>query len=1050
MSSSSAQRFPSSARRDILLRAASPAAIASASAGGDSLEHTVNSTTHAISSVGTMDELIATVPSRFRSFLAPCLREMQDVHIKLCAAQRALDDLTACKDNGSWPKYLPALDNPFKSVQTSKESRSATAPLLNKANTWHSLVRTQALDQFIEIKEAEVRTLDKKCSPATVQEAILELLVADKRTLETQFGRHVLPPSAKGKEQETGPKIPKFMLDDYVLAEQLAPVWVAKSWDFTRIRSQKTSATLQKKKDLRAQAPDPMEVDSQNIDKIVAAAVQRQMAEMKISGKSTPGRGKVSSSSYVSNLVTKSSLGKRELSPEKETLSAPKRQKSAGRDTQIPPECPHHYAKATESCKRCWVRTRWEEEQENLVNSCKWNTTNPSSMPKQILDLPEEKAISLIQARIPISQIVRADLNVKLGPGVSYIPEKVDEILSLGHRFLFPSVFSVELPLESYMSLARRIKWQVHFYYNKNTPSLLDQFAQFRLPSNIESTAVPDITPLWVVTMLEKGRLEMLRQIEAIPSTAANAPVNPIHKRDLARLRDWRKANNLLVLQSDKNLGTTVVDSSWYSSKLDALVSNNADFVQIDSHNYLEMIKVASDEIANFDNPSLPYEIKEYILANCNRQSAEKNLPRFHGLPKVHKEPWALRPIVPCHSYPLTNASKVLSMLLKPLVRDSPWTLESTQDLARLLETVRLDQSRKYWLCTGDVTAMYPNIPRKRAHQILGVTAANEGYGDHECALISKLAQWSDNHLAFSHGNKIFYQKDGLAMGIPAAPDVANLYMSHFEDSFAGKFPLYKRYIDDVFVLVEAPTRKAALKQLEVVQADNLSLTWSVDKETINFLDLQITQEAGYISFTPYRKPLNSYERLPFTSFHPQHVKRAAFCGEVSRIARLCSTHNEYYKQVAYVRDIYLKRGYPSTLLHNWIKAESKNRWDTRYTDAPEASGGSALWLKSVYNNVWQHIDLHKVWSAMMQGRINKPIPLAHIDDVKLSLKRLRNLGEINNKYNADVLKGLRVEEDEELLHQAVEPIQPTLQTPVPQIVKWGKYSQTTLNFPKV
>jgi len=39
--------------------------------------------------------------------------------------------------------------------------------------------------------------------------------------------------------------------------------------------------------------------------------------------------------------------------------------------------------------------------------------------------------------------------------------------------------------------------------------------------------------------------------------------------------------NNVLVLQSDKNLGTTVVSSEWYNKKLDALVLNNSDFTEI-------------------------------------------------------------------------------------------------------------------------------------------------------------------------------------------------------------------------------------------------------------------------------------------------------------------------------------------------------------------------------------------------------------------------------------------------------------------------------------
>ena len=277
---------------------------------------------------------------------------------------------------------------------------------------------------------------------------------------------------------------------------------------------------------------------------------------------------------------------------------------------------------------------------------------------------------------------------------------------------------------------------------------------------------------------------------------------------------------------------------------------------------------------------------------------------------------------------------------------------------------------------------MYPNIPRQRAHQILGEIARDACNEPEYVHLITKLAQWSDNYLVFEHKNRYFHQKEGLAMGLAAAPDVANLYMSYFKNTFAHKFPLYKRYIDDVFCLVEADSKKAALEQYSKVHADGLTLTWSVEEKAVNFLDLTITCETGYLSFKPYRKPLNSYERLLFTSAHPLHVKRAAFQGEVSWISRLCSKYDTYYNEIAHVRDIYLKRAYPPHLLYTWIQQEARNRWDSRCQEKKEALEGSPFWLKSVYNDVWKHIDHCKVWTGMEDMRNKAETPLAEYDSI--------------------------------------------------------------------
>ena len=169
--------------------------------------------------------------------------------------------------------------------------------------------------------------------------------------------------------------------------------------------------------------------------------------------------------------------------------------------------------------------------------------------------------------------------------------------------------------------------------------------------------------------------------------------------------------------------------------------------------------------------------------------------------------------------------------------------------------------------------------------------------------------------------------------------------------------------------------------------------------------------EAGYLSFKPYHKPLNNYERLPYTSAHPLHVKRTAFLGEVSRIARLCSRYNTDYTEISYVQDIYLKRTYPPHLLYTWIGQEARKRWDSRYENKREALESSPFWLKSTYNDVWKHIDLRKVWSAMENSLIKESTPLAQYDSIRLSLKKFRNLGEISNKHNADQQRAFLLEE---------------------------------------
>jgi hypothetical protein len=58
-------------------------------------------------------------------------------------------------------------------------------------------------------------------------------------------------------------------------------------------------------------------------------------------------------------------------------------------------------------------------------------------------------------------------------------------------------------------------------------------------------------------------------------------------------------------------------------------------------------------------------------------------MPVFYGIPKIHKEPVKMRPIIPCHSAIQNPAAKYISKKLKPLVEAAPTILKGTKDLAK-------------------------------------------------------------------------------------------------------------------------------------------------------------------------------------------------------------------------------------------------------------------------------------------------------------------------------------------------------------------------------
>ena len=205
------------------IRGASPAAIGIATAGiSGSKAATLNASIQAISTAGSMNELINTIPSRYRPLLAPILREMQDIHGKFCNAQKNLATLSAHQTNGSWPSFIAGMHDPFPSIQMSKETRSPLSQSLNDPQNWFKNIKEEALIKVIELKKAVVEHLERLYSPPVFRDRCSKELDNDWANLKKALAKFM---EDDGSGQ--GIAIPGFFKTEFASAKELVPSWVA-------------------------------------------------------------------------------------------------------------------------------------------------------------------------------------------------------------------------------------------------------------------------------------------------------------------------------------------------------------------------------------------------------------------------------------------------------------------------------------------------------------------------------------------------------------------------------------------------------------------------------------------------------------------------------------------------------------------------------------------------------------------------------------------------------------------------------------------------------
>jgi hypothetical protein len=136
---------------------------------------------------------------------------------------------------------------------------------------------------------------------------------------------------------------------------------------------------------------------------------------------------------------------------------------------------------------------------------------------------------------------------------------------------------------------------------------------------------------------------------------------------DFVDLACYLADKTLLVLAMDKNLGLSVVMKEWYLSKITTLFDNPKTYKVLtrgqeglvnrvktfDKTLALLCTKFGStltDQEVNFMREPLAflrYENMEGISDTDLSLCAIGVIPRAYGIPKVHKKPWQLRPIVP-------------------------------------------------------------------------------------------------------------------------------------------------------------------------------------------------------------------------------------------------------------------------------------------------------------------------------------------------------------------------------------------------------------------
>ena len=183
---------------------------------------------------------------------------------------------------------------------------------------------------------------------------------------------------------------------------------------------------------------------------------------------------------------------------------------------------------------------------------------------------------------------------------------------------------------------------------------------------------------------------------------------------------------------------------------------------------------------------------------------------RIYGLPKLHKFSQGdlfpkLRPIVSSIGTFNYNLSKFLCNLLSPHVPSD----YSSKDTFSFISSLKASNLTGNYFVSFDVSSLFTNIPLTETIDIaIDLILNNNPNIRITRDELKKLFDFATSQTHFMFNGKFFDQIDGVAMGSPLAPVLANIFMGHNERKWIEEYnfnkpKFYRRYVDDILTIFD-------------------------------------------------------------------------------------------------------------------------------------------------------------------------------------------------------------------------------------------------------
>ena len=381
-------------------------------------------------------------------------------------------------------------------------------------------------------------------------------------------------------------------------------------------------------------------------------------------------------------------------------------------------------------------------------------------------------------------------------------------------------------------------------------------------------------------------------------------------------------------------------------------VDSNDNTAKIESHIQRRLLRLKKDNL-----------ISQNVYDAIRPTGSQR--PRMCGLPKTHKKDVPLRLVLSMTGSAQHHLAKWLTSILNPVLQQ--FSVNCVPDSFTFVKEVNnfTISPSSVFLCSFDISSLFTNVPLAETIQICAETLYNDFLTPPPLPrnVFVELTHLATSSVEFSFNNNMHRQIDGVAMGSPLGPALANISVGYQEVklfSNTNKPLAYFRYVDDTFAAFN--NEDDCNNSFTHLNSLHSSLRFTQEKESnssLPFLDVLVERQNSDFLTSVYRKPTFTGQYLRWNSFSPTKRKTNLISTLVHRDFMICSK-SKLEPELNKIRSILTSNGYPEDVITSTFQRKLKQ-----------------LNAKLIHSSDKCPVYLHVPWLGNVSTRFEKQISSA-------------------------------------------------------------------------